>query len=59
MDWGGLGIRRIKDVNFSLLCKWLWELGAGVIFDKYGHDMGAGSQKRALNHTVVCNGEVY
>lgn len=29
MDWGGLGIRNLRDVNTSLLCKWLWELGDG------------------------------
>lgn len=40
---GGLGIRRIRDVNISFLCKWLWEFGIGgdclwkrIIWEKYG-----------------------
>lgn len=26
---GGLGINRLRDVNISLLCKWLWDFGNG------------------------------
>lgn len=26
---GGLGIRRLSEINISLLCKWLWALGDG------------------------------
>lgn len=26
-EWGGLGIRRIKEMNTTLLCKWIWIFG--------------------------------
>lgn len=29
LDWGGLGIKRIRDINVLLICKLLWELGNG------------------------------
>lgn len=47
MIWGGLGIKRLKDLNMALLCKWLWNLGNGedrlwkkIICEKYGRDVG-------------------
>lgn len=43
LDCGGLGLKKIKDINTALLCKWIWNIGDGdtklckrVIFDKYG-----------------------
>lgn len=30
IECGGLGINKLRNVNISLLYKWLWELGDGV-----------------------------
>lgn len=47
MKWGGLWIKRLKDVNMTLLCMWLWHLKNGedhlwvrIIFKKYGKQKG-------------------
>lgn len=47
MGCGGLGIKQLRYVNISFLCKCLWELGDGkdklrkrVIFDNYGREQG-------------------
>lgn len=45
---GGLGIRRLRGVNISLFCKWLWQLKDGtdilwkrIIFSKYRKTVGS------------------
>lgn len=47
ITWCGLRINSLSDINVSLLCKWLWELGRGekrlwkrLIVDKYGREEG-------------------
>lgn len=56
MKWGGLGIKRVEDVNELILCNWLWLLGDDepkllkkVIFGKYGQERGVSLQKIAKN----------
>ncbi|KAL5725053.1 hypothetical protein ACHQM5_008240 [Ranunculus cassubicifolius] len=46
-EFGGLGLRRIVDINVSLLCKWLWEIGTEeqvlwkrLMRQKYGETVG-------------------
>ena len=47
MDRGGLGIKNLREVNISLMCKWLWKLGEEgnplwkrLIKGKYGMQQG-------------------
>lgn len=63
LEWGSLGIKRLRDVNISLLCKWLWELGNGenklwkrIIFEKYGKEIGGWIPYLLRNHTVAVYG---
>lgn len=47
LEWGGLGLHKIREMNKALLCKWLWAFGEGndklwkkVIRSKYGVEQG-------------------
>lgn len=47
LGWGGLDINILRDINISLLCKWLWNPGNGektlwkiIIFEQYGKEIG-------------------
>ncbi|XP_077231884.1 uncharacterized protein LOC143864904 [Tasmannia lanceolata] len=57
---GGLGIRKIKQVNAALMGKWLWRYGeeqsqlwAKVIRGKYGSDVGNWRSLNRFNKTGV------
>lgn len=60
LDHGGLGIRRLKLMNKSILSKWCWRLGrerdslwANIIFEKHGLlDLGWRTRKPTTTHGV-------
>lgn len=67
MKIGGLGIRRLKHLNHSLLQKWWWRLGndpktlwSTVIKDKHGvADLGWRTNKLMGKHAVSLSRNIY
>lgn len=58
---GGLGIRRIQEVNIALLSKWLWRSGnehdnlwRQVIASKYGLVNAWETKSPTSSHGVIC-----
>lgn len=45
-ELGGLGIKRVREINLSLLCKWFWQLKddspswVRLLKEKYGTEGG-------------------
>lgn len=44
-DLGGLGLKRLREINISLLCKWFWRLREDCLWvqlikEKYGFEVG-------------------
>lgn len=51
-DFGGLGIKRVREINLSLLCKWFWRLKEDGLWvrllkEKYGTETGDFFPKRS------------
>lgn len=44
-ELGGLGLKRVREINVSLLCKWYWRLRENhrvrLVKEKYGVEAGA------------------
>lgn len=45
LELGGLGLKRLREVNLSLLCKWFWQLKeervwVNLLKEKYGTEVG-------------------
>lgn len=52
-ELGGLGLKRIREINLSLLSKWFWRLkedrlGVRVLKEKYGVEVGGFFSKEEL-----------
>lgn len=53
-DLGDLGLKRMRETNLSLLCKWFWKLKENHLWvrllkEKYDTEIGGVSPKRAKN----------
>lgn len=51
-DFDGLGIKRLREINLSLLCKWFWRLKENCLWvrllkEKYGTEVGSFFPKKS------------